>query len=351
MLHHRIILLGTCILSAITSWSQISIRPNTTLHARGLITTNTSISNPGSTLGIDEAEVTLAGTTQDLITATPQKVRSLNIAQGGTKTLTGNWEVTGTLTLTNGLVRISDNSKLLYSGTGSVEGNSGAFIDGFFFQNGGGRRFFPIGTRGTYAPAIVENAPTSEIGMRLLPSVSEIPLTLPQNIVGTYPDHYWEVSGTFNSLVALSTGGAESFLEGSIPAILQAGATGGTVTSLSGTYADNFISSVDNASQPLLFIGKSAEFQLVIHDLITPYNINVNDKLVIDNIEKVEHNTVKLLDRWGLVVAEWKDFTNDVEYDFTRLGPGNYVCLVQFSYPGESKTTTAKGMVTVIKSN
>jgi len=351
ILHHRILLLGVCILPAITAWSQITIRSNTALHARGLITTNSSISSSGTTVNLGEAEVILAGITQDLKTTTPLKIQNLTIAQGGTKTLTGNWEVTNTLTLTNGLVRIGDNSKLLYSGTGSPEGNSAAFIDGFFFQSGGGRRFFPVGTRGTYAPAIIESAPAGEIGIRLLPSASEIPLSLPQNVIGSYADHYWEVSGAFNSPVSLSITGAESFLEGSIPTVLQAGATGGTATSLSGTYTDTFIASVDNASQPLLFIGKAAEFQLVIHDLITPYNVNVNDKLFIENIEKIEHNTVKLLDRWGLVVAEWKDFTNDIDYDFTKLGPGNYVCLVQFAYPGESKTTTAKGMVTVIKSN
>jgi hypothetical protein len=350
MFHRSIYLLGICILSAIGTRAQITIRANTVLHARGLITTNTSISNSSGTSNLGQAEIALAGTTQELKTASPLSIQNLTIAQGGTKTITGNWEVTGTLTLTNGIVVVRDNSKLLYSGTGSPEGNSGAFIDGFFSQNAGGRRFFPIGKRGTYAPMIIENAPAEEIGIRLLPSASEINLTLPENIVAAYSDHYWQVSGAFNSPVSLSTTGAESFLEGSIPTVLQAGATGGTVTSLSGTYTDVFVTSIDNASQPLLFLGKVAEFKLVIHDLITPYSINVNDKLVIDNIEKVGRNTVSLLDRWGLVVAEWKDFTNDTEYDFTKLSPGNYVCLVQFSYPGETKTTTAKGMVSVIKS-
>jgi hypothetical protein len=347
----HILLLTAWLLPAGTAWSQITIRQNTTMHARGLITINNSLSNLGTSVNLDEVQISLAGTTQELKTTTPLRVQNLTIAQGGTKTLSGNWEVSGTLSLTNGIVKIADDGKLLYSGTGTPEGNSGAFIDGYLFQNAGGRRFFPLGTRGTYAPAVIENAPANETGMRVLPSASELPLSLPPNVLAAYTDHYWEINGTAGSVVSLSTNGAESFLDGSIPTVLQADASGGSLTSLSGTISDTFITSIDNALQPLLLIGKVAEFQLVIHDLITPYNINVNDKLVIENIEKVEHNTVKLLDRWGVVVAEWKDFTNETEYDFTKLSPGNYVCLVQFNYPGESRTSTAKGMVTLLKSN
>jgi hypothetical protein len=345
-----VIAMSLSLLIGSSTQAQITVKNGASFRVKGQLATNSSISNTGIT-NLEDAEVFLNGSTQQMSTTGAVKVKDLTIAQGGTKTLIGDWEVSGTLSLINGLVKIGDDAKLRYSGTSRVEGNNGAFIDGFFYQTSGGQRFFPIGTRGTYAPAIIENAPTTEVGMRVLPGASDLPITLPPNVIGAYTDHYWEVSGAANSVVSLSINGAESFLAASIPTVLQTGAGGGSATSLSGSYADNFVSSSDNALQPLLLIGKIAEFQLVIHDLITPYNTNVNDRLVIENLDKVEHNTVKLLDRWGVVAAEWKDYNDNVEYDFTKLSPGNYVCLVQFKYPGDNNTSTAKGMVTVIKSN
>lgn len=336
---------------ATTGLAQITVRSNSGVHARGQLTTNSSISNTGSTTDLAGVELILRGGTQQLSTTSPLRIKDLTIDQGSTKTLVGNWEVTGTLSLISGVVTIGNNGKLLYSGTARPEGNSNAYINGLFFHNQGGQLFFPIGTRTVYAPAMIEHAPTGEVGMQALSAASEIPFTLPADITDAYFDHYWQLSNVVSSPVALSTNGLDTFLEAAVPVVLQGEATGGALTSLSGSVANGFITSSESASQPVLIIGKAAEFQLVIHDLITPYHVNVNDRLTIDNIEKTEHNTVRLLDRWGLTVAEWKDFTNDTEYDFTRLSPGNYVCIVEFSYPGQAKTTTAKGMVTVLKSN
>ena len=62
-------------------------------------------------------------------------------------------------------------------------------------------------------------------------------------------------------------------------------------------------------------------------------------------------NTVKLLDRWGSVVAEWTGFSNEIDYDFQKFSPGNYICIVEYTVPGSEKMNTAKGLVTILKSN
>jgi hypothetical protein len=86
--------------------------------------------------------------------------------------------------------------------------------------------------------------------------------------------------------------------------------------------------------------------------MITPFTIDdKNDKLTIENIELVAENSVKLLDRWGVVAAQWENYSNEVEYDFSKLSPGNYVCIVEFTYPGESRKAIVKGIVTILKSN
>jgi hypothetical protein len=133
--------------------------------------------------------------------------------------------------------------------------------------------------------------------------------------------------------------------------VLQASSGGGASTSLSGAANNSFVTSIENVTQSVVAIGKATEFNLVIHDLITPYRPEFNDKLVIENIEKLSNNKVKLLDRWGMLVMEWRNYSNDNDYDFTRLPPGNYICIVEYTYPGEAKPVIAKGMVTILKSN
>jgi hypothetical protein len=133
---------------------------------------------------------------------------------------------------------------------------------------------------------------------------------------------------------------------------LESDAVGGTANSLGGSISNSFVMSNDPSTKTILAVGKGAEFALVIHDMITPYTLDqVNDKLTIENIDLTESNNVKLLDRWGLIVKEWNNYTNDDGFDFSNLSPGNYVCVVEFSYPGTSERATAKSVVTILKSN
>ena len=331
-----------------TLQAQFKINANSVFKAKGTISTNALVNNASAQTNLSEAQLTLLGGDQSITSSQAIVVSSLKIDEGGKKTLGGNWEV-NSLQLINGIVLVGNTARLLYTGTDPAEGNSNSFIDGYLVLKGSGRKFFPIGTGSVYAPAALDASPDGEVAMRVVSGNAN--LILPEGVSASFPDHYWEMSNIVNSPVSLSLNGLGSFLDSSRPAVLEAAAPGATAQSLSGTFSGSFITSIERVTQPILVIGKAAEFTLVIHDLITPFTIDdVNDKLVIENIELTSENTVKLLDRWGVVAGEWTNYNNTTEYDFSTLSPGNYVCLVEYSYPGETSRLTAKGMVTILKS-
>lgn len=339
-------------LSVLTGFSQIKINNNSKVIGSGVISTNTEISNTSPNVDFSQVVLQLLGDNdQQISTSQPLKVSTLKVDQGGATTISGNIEVTGTLDLVNGIIRIDNASKLLYSGTDNPEGNSNSFVLGYLYRNGGGRIVFPIGVAAGYLPAVVENnVQGTELGATAIES--DPTLIAPEGVTDIFTGHYWEFSAPPNSPVSLSTNGLDSFLGDGSPVVLEADAKGGTAVSRSGAVSSEFVTSIDNLTQNIAAIGKTAEFRLVIHDMITPFTIDEkNDKLTIENIELVTENTVKLLDRWGVVAAEWRNYSNDIDYDFSKLSPGNYVCIIEFSYPGESRKVLTKGIVTVLKSN
>lgn len=331
-----------------TLQAQFKINANSVFKAKGTISTNALVNNASAQTDLTETQLTLLGGDQSITSSQTIVVSSLKVDEGGKKLLGGNWEVNA-LQLINGIVVVGNNARLLYTGTQPAEGNSNSFVDGYFVLKGSGRKFFPIGTGSVYAPAALEASPDDEVAMRVVSGDAGV--ILPEGVSASFPDHYWELSSIANSPVSLSLNGLGSFLDSSSPAVLEASAPGASAQSLSGTFSGSFVTSVERVTQPILVIGKAAEFTLVIHDLITPFTIDAaNDKLVIENIELTTDNTVKLLDRWGVVAAEWTNYNNVTEYDFSALSPGNYVCLVEYSYPGQTNRLTAKGMVTILKS-
>jgi len=330
-------------------YAQLKINANSVFKAKGTLSTSTQITNASASTNLSEADLNLVGTDQIVSTVQPLKVFNLKVDQGGAKTISGDWEVSNTMLLINGIVTIGPNAKLIYSGTQLSEGNSNSFVNGFLSVIGTGRKFFPIGTGTTYAPLLIESTSANQVGARAIAGNANV--TLPEGVSELFTGHFWELDQTIDAPVQLSQNGLGDFLNGASPVVLEAPSTGAPAQSLSGSFSGTFISSVNNATQPILVIGKGAEFKLVIHDMITPYTLDeINDKLFIENIGQTTSNEVKLLDRWGNVVAEWNNFTNDVEYDFSKLSPGNYICLVTYSAQGQN-AATAKGMVTILKSN
>ena len=330
--------------------AQIKIHNSSAVIASGVMSTNSTITNASPNVDLSDVELKLINTgDQGINTTRPIIVKTLHIDEGGIKTFSGNWEIVGSLSLVNGIIKTDNAGKLLYSGTEAIEGNDNSFIDGFLFRKGSGQLTYPIGLGNVYAPATIESAPDGEYGIRVFKPGAD--LTLPPNVVGSFSEHQWEINGAVNAPVSLSLNNIGNFLEDGVPVVLQASAAGGTAESLSGSANSSFVTSASNVTQSIVAIGKEVEFSLVIHDIITPYRTEFNDRLVIENIEKVSDNKVTLLDRWGVLAVQWYNYTNETEYDFTKLPPGNYVCIVEYTYPGESRRVTAKGMITILKSN
>lgn len=330
--------------------AQITIAPNSTIEVSGTMTVNGSVRNASALTGFTAAQIVLSGANQTFHTTTPLSVHILTISGGGTKTLEGDWEVTSRLELENGIIVTGPNGRLTYTGNETVEGNAASYINGYFFHIGTGRLFFPVGTSTLYAPAFIPAAPHGEYGLRVV--AGDPAFALPGGVSAYFAGHYWETTAPVNGPVSLSLNGLETFLSEGEPVVLQAQGPGSIATSLAGAVSAGFVSSEHAADQPVIGIGKTDEFNLVIRDMITPFVLDgINDKLTIENIDLTTANTVKFIDRWGVVVAEWENYSEQTEYDFGKLSPGNYVCIVEYTSPGSSKRGVAKGMVTILKGN
>lgn len=306
--------------------------------------------------------INLTGSSQDV--NGKWVVKSLSIDGGGNKRINGPLTITNTLHFVNGL--IVPNAKVLYVGDfASITGDSDAsFVNGPFSVQQVGRLKFPIGATGLgYAPAFIENNPgTQEITMEavatgagLTPDVSSAELIEIDNT------RYWILTAAdiaaINSAVTLNTLGV-SVSNALSPVVVEADMVNGTGFSLgSSASGSDAVTSRSVVSKSILAVGGSAEIELRVHDMITPFTKDgANDHLHIESIEKFDLRKVTLLDRWGGLVKEWNDFTNYDDplspntdgYDFAGLSPGQYICVVEYGFSG-GETRKKSQMVTVLK--
>lgn len=335
----KIIFIAILVTSSDCTFSQITIGTGTTLvtGSNTILSTNVnSYLNKGGTRVV---------------------ISNLIINGGGDKPVSGEWEVSNALNLLNGIIVPDGTAKFVYAGSNeNLTYGIGGFFNGYFYTRGTGLRDFPIGykdgNRTTLAPARLIDLPdaSGEVGIRVIQGDPQFIATPElENILTT---HYWEVSTTVNSTVALSLNGLNAPAGGLVvlqsPGIQQA-----AINLSSSSFSDSFVTSYGNVTMPVLAVGVAKEFEVKVHDLITPYNSDTyNPSLFIENIELTAENKVTLMDRWGVVQKEWKGYdNNDPKFDFSKLGPGNYICVVEYKIPGSVKTSKVSQMVTVLKTN
>jgi gliding motility-associated-like protein len=258
----------------------------------------------------------------------------------------GTVQVTDNLTLQGGILTVPSTSKLVYSGNAISGASPTSYISGKLFMKGTGSRTFPIGNAAFgYLPVTlldVKDADT-EIGFEAIAGDPGITAALPSDIQSIFTDYYWTItngnSGSYSggSPIQLSLNGAgNSFTDGD-PVILEVG-TGGTLTELGGIVANPDITSaqVTTATAQKYVLGKSEKVTVNIHRVITPNGDGQNDYLYIDGIDFYTNNTVKLVDRWGVVHFEKSNFknygqANPSDFDFSKLSNGNYICVVDLA--------------------
>jgi hypothetical protein len=95
-------------------------------------------------------------------------------------------------------------------------------------------------------------------------------------------------------------------------------------------------------------LAKSDEISVTIYKLITPDKDSKNDALYIQGIDAYPENEVTLLDRWGVVAANWKNFKNDESKNFVDLAIGNYICILKYVKAGQSINVKPQ-MISVLK--
>jgi hypothetical protein len=341
--------------------AQLTIGAGSEVVVKGDLTVNSSITSNSRVADFTNASVILSGTIQSLNANFPLTLKRLTINGGGVKTLEGQWTVSEKLTLESGIIQPGATAKLIYTGAETLTGSTTAYINGELFQQGTGTRFYPIGVGSTYMPASFNNVTGL---MSVQGFASGATLTLPENISAIASNRYWQLSTESGTLSATN---ASLFVPGSsIDAslrlvVVQAdNANGADAINLQGAVTEDFVTSFSEVTKPVLTLGVSEEVDIRIHDLITPFNEDlVNDQLKILNIEYVFTSKVTLLDRWGVPVNEWKDFRNydhptnpnNDGYDFTKLSPGNYICVLEYQLTADSPKEKISQMITVLKGN
>lgn len=291
-------------------------------------------------------------------------LRNLSVDGGGTKYTNRPVTITNSLAFKNGI--ITPNGKLLYTGTHDRISGAGVsnYVNGAFTVRSEGRMTFPVGvpTFG-FAPASLENGNGSdEVTVQLIATNAGLtPSATDAELASIDNTHYWQVTSTnlvsLNSRVTLNTFGT-SISSDLSPVVVQAAAVNGTATNLgSSAISSNAVTSRMPVTESILVIGGSAEIELKIHNLITPFTKgDANDYLYIESIEKFDYNKVTLLDRWGVLVKTWTNFTNYDDpltpnadgYDFAKLSPGNYICVVEYGF-SNGPTRKKSQMITVLK--
>lgn len=333
-----------------------------TIHSKGNLS-NTSTFNFSDT----KLSLTLLANNAEQAISGDWVATSLTVFAGMNTNVSGNLTITNQMYFNSGLLTPTGNGKILYTGSpGNINGDeSGTFTDsyvlGTFHVRSAGQNFFPVGGGNFgYAPAWLENgSATDDIGIEVIDGDAAFTYDLTSELQAMDNTHLWLVSApdvaALNTRISVADVGP---LRSDLTNVIVQGETiGAAAENLMGITDGNTITSRRKLSKPFVAIGGSTKIDLVIHDIITPFMADgVNDFLYVENIDKFEVNKVTLLDRWGAPVHEWQNFTNYTDpmnpnldgYDFKKLSPGSYICIVEY---GDSETGFSKKskMVTVLK--
>jgi hypothetical protein len=347
----------------LTGSSQTVIRSGTELKVKGLVSTTGSVFNSSDKTDLREAQLTLTGANQTLSTTSPLTIQELTIEGGGVKTTSGELTVTGNMIFTDGIVTPST-GKILYTGSTTLSSNPASYVNGPFYQRGTGVRYFPTGTGTTYMPMKLIEIEDGNAEIRVTPFATGTSLDLPANLSSLASDRHWEVDVNGGSVRAA---GASLYYTGSsidasqrLVVVEADDVSGATAINLGGGVSGDFVASFSPATKRILTIGIAEKVDMRIMDLITPFNSdNINDQLKIVNIEYTYENKVTLLDRWGVPVKEWSNFRNydnvtnpnTDPFDFTKLSPGNYICVLQYKLSADAPEEKINQMISVLKGN
>lgn len=336
-----------------------------TTSATTVMATNGAIRNSSTAFNF-RGSIELTGANQLLTSAVPVTLGGLALASSGNKSVEGEWTITRELLFRQGLLAPSfapvNGGKILYMGSATLSGNPNSYVNGTLYQRGEGTRFFPLGEGATYLPMSLTNVQDGDVEIGVRAFNSGVSLTLPLDVSEVANNRHWRIStsgGTYRgSPASLYVPGSSVDGSGQLVVVQAEDAADATAINLGGGLSGDFVASFLAANKPILTLGIGERVDLRILDLITPFNAdNINDQLKIVNVEYTFDNKVTLLDRWGVPVKTWKNFRNYDDpinpntdgFDFSRLSPGNYVCVLEFQLTPDSPVQKLTQMISVLK--
>lgn len=346
--------------------AQLNVSSNTLLKTGNdlVMATNGDILNNGTVTFGSNAVLNLDG---DLALDLPSglSVPVLNIINGGSRTLqSGSMTITEQLNLISGVLSVGGSGSLIMNNGVMINEFDGiSWISGPLTHLGNGRKFFPLGANGVYAPIELSDVTGSgEISTTMSVRAGGVSLgTLPTNVSAASNSWAWNfTSSNFSSsgvnIPVLPQDEGLFANENVIGVVLEYDEQGGAVRNLGGfgsslrDFSNSIISNdaVIGDSRVLL-LGAELALTPIIHNILTPNDDGSNDYLIIDAISAfADDNEVIILDRWGVEVYRKRNFKNfndtDNPYDgsFDNLSPGNYICILKYA------GATAKQMITVL---
>jgi|GEM_PF-1370310 len=323
------------------------------------------VSIQSTTADLSNCTLQLTGQNQNL---SSQKVALqsliINGQQNATIALTGEWDILQELQLNRGIISPdANNGKLLFSGMDQPNGSDSSYVNGVFYSQKNSFLNFPIGNADGYFPTVLNNVTSSStIGLQV--TKGDVQFTTSGEVTEVMNSRYYILSAdrfdaTSGTTISLSLNGADNLSNHTGLIVLQGDQIGGAPTSISGQEGlTDFVTSTQAPKSAYLAIGKNEVPIIIIYDMITPFTQDgKNDKLKISNIGLTVENKVTLLDRWGTLVKEWTNFKNyddeinpnNDNFDFTKLSPGNYICVTEYKFKPDDKMKKMAQMITVLK--
>lgn len=352
----KLIILFSFLIGRFTCFAQIHIKEGTTLIvSKSTFATNTSLINRGTLKSDDESILTLNGT-GTLSTINDFEIGTFNYS--GTYQLLGRIKISKRLNLQKGTLSPTVDAHLIAGRDAEVISTNEAHINGRFYHEGVGKKYFPVGKNGIKTPVRltdVSGGPDVVVGLEAHNEDLGIS-DFPQGIDGASPGWFWEITsiGTFHgSVIQLpiteeDKNMVEDFEDFSV---LQTNRDGIEIVEIGGNYhlgLHHVYSSIPTTG-PIIILAYKEKNVPIIHNIITPNEDGKNDRLFIENIELFgSENLVILLDRWGTEVCRIENFNNHPSPQnrckIDQLPAGNYTCIVQ---SGAKKMPPT--MITILK--
>lgn len=312
---------------SISTTGIISVKDS--LINEGILINNGNMAVGGTWLNLGtynagEGQITFNSTDTSIpqvINHNSQSFSKLVISGGGAKQILADLTVEGSLTLTDGIIIAQNGSKVHFSPTAVITGGSDdSHINAPVYQQGTGTKVFPVGNGTTYLPVEIEGITTnSEIGITLTELQSGETLNTGSSLADISDKRYWAVdlaSGSLDgakiTLPVEGDEGLDALKNNEFVVAFSESASGDFVSigrSLNSTAA--LIQNEQSLAEGLVTLALPSENQsIVVFNAISPNSDDeVNDYIHIDNL--VESDVVSIYNRWGDVVFEMKNYTND----------------------------------------